>query len=493
MGERQGWLFQPSFNLSIKLRQADERISDNAGGLLLREVDHRLGLTADLADQLSDPRNPQRFRYTQVELLRQHLYGLALGHAHQDDQDFLAHDVGMKLSVWDRPGEQVLVERLASQPSDWRLIDRLSSNSNRQALREALAECVSRHQRAAGRGHKALRGTLDVDPFPIEIHGRQPGSAYHGYYRKTIYHPMLASFSAEGDYDSVRLGEGFVQAILRRGNCGSTEGAVRFIRQAIHQCRKLARHLDVRIDAGLVNGRTLDAIDDESLCFVGRIRNNGVLDGLAAPYLRRSPGRPIADGDEFAVDLGSYRAGSWTRAYRLVLVVVDLPDPKTGMRQLFPHHFFLITNWPSQRKTAWELVQHYRGRGTFEDRLGEFNQAIGNGLSANSFEANEAALLLKLLAFNLAGMIRGELEDASGNGWDLRRVQRTVLKTAARVVKHSGRLLVDISRAAGALWGRVLGRVRRWWKDEAWGRHRPRPRRWVRPPSHAHLHLVMRE
>jgi hypothetical protein len=493
MGERQGWLFQPSFNRSIKLREADERISDNAGAVLLREVDHRLGLTADLADQLIDQRDSQRSRYTQGELLRQHLYGLALGHAHQDDQNLLAHDPAMKLSVWDRPGEQVLDERLASQPSDWRLIDRMTSNPNRQALGAALAETVSRHQRAAGRGRQAMRGTLDVDPFPIEVHGRQAGGAYHGYYRKTIYHPLLTSFSAEGDYDSRRLGEGFVHAVLRRGNCGSAEGAVRFIRQAILHSRKLARHLDVRIDAGLVNGRTLNAIDEQSVRFVGRLRNNALLDDRAAPYLTRSPGRPSADGDEFAIDLGPYRAGSWTRSYRLVLVVVDLPDPGTGLRQLFPHHFFLITNWPSERKSAWALVEHYRNRGTFEDRLGEFNQVIGNGLSAKSFDANEAALLLKLLAFNLAGMIRGELEDASENGWDLRRVQRTVLKTGARVVKRSRRLLVDISRAAGALWGRVLRRVACWWRDKAWGRRRPHPRRWIRPPTHAHLHLVLRE
>ena len=47
MGESQPsgeWLFQPTFNRSIKLRQADPRITSDAGVLLLREVDHRLGL-----------------------------------------------------------------------------------------------------------------------------------------------------------------------------------------------------------------------------------------------------------------------------------------------------------------------------------------------------------------------------------------------------------------------------------------------------------------
>jgi hypothetical protein len=104
MGERHGWLFEPTFNRSIKVRQVDSRLTANAGAVLLREVDHRLGLVADLAAGLYDGRDPARVRYSQVELLRQHLYALALGYAHQDDQDALAHDVAMKLSVWDRPG-----------------------------------------------------------------------------------------------------------------------------------------------------------------------------------------------------------------------------------------------------------------------------------------------------------------------------------------------------------------------------------------------------
>jgi hypothetical protein len=499
MGERHGWLFEPAFNRSIKIRQADPRITSDAGALLLREVDHRLGLTADLAGQLADGRCPDRIRHEQVELLRQHLYGLALGHAHQDDQDALAHDAAMKLSVWDRPGKRVLQERLASQPSDWRLVNRLSSKGQRRAINEALAVWVSRHQKAGGKGRKVVRGTLDIDPLPIEVHGDQPGGAWHGHYHRKMYYPLVASFCAEGGHESARLGEGFVHAILRRGDCGGAEGAVRFVKEAIRKARPLARHLDARIDAGLVEGPVLDAIDDEGVSFVGRIRNNARLDKLAQPYLARSPGRPTKDGDELAIELGAYQAESWSRPYRLVLVIVDLPDPKTGLRELFPHYFFLITNWRADQRSAWGLVEPYRKRGTFEDRLGEFNAVIGPGLPAESFEANQTSLLLKLLAFNLAGMIRGELEDSSGSGWDLRRVQQTVLKAGARVVEHGRRIFVDVAKAAGVLWGRLLERVQRWWRDKAWGRDSsarvrgPRPRAWVRPPRHAHLCLVLRE
>ena len=90
-------------------------------------------------------------------------------------------------------------------------------------------------------------------------------------------------------------------------------------------------------------------------------------------------------------------------------------------------------------------------------------------------------------------MIRGELESASGRGWDLTRVQRTVLKAGARVVEHGRRILVDVARAAGGLWRRLLERITRWWRDEAWGHCGPRRRRWRALPVHAHRELVLRE
>jgi len=305
MGRRQGWLFEPTLNRSAKLRQADHRISDNAGALLRREVDHRLALTADLAAELTDPRDPDRIRYQQVELRRQHLYALPLGHVQQDDQDILAHDPAVRLAVWDRPGQAVLDEHLASQPSDWRLMHRLSSKPHRQTLRDALLESVRRQQRAAGRRRKILGGTTDIGPFPIEVHAKQQGGSWHGHYRQRISHPLVASFCAAGTCESERLGEGFVYAILRRGNAAGAEGAMRFIHETVRKSSGLAVHLDVPIDAGPVEGRTLDALGDEPVRFVGRIRNNARLGKLAEPYLSRPPGPPTKESDDFAMELGT--------------------------------------------------------------------------------------------------------------------------------------------------------------------------------------------
>ena len=152
MGESQGCLFEPSFNRAVKVLATDDRLTSDAGLLLLREADHRLGITESLANRLRDPRRQDRIRYQLVELLRERMYALAAGYPAQDDADRLAHDPAMKMAAWNRPGTQPLDERLASQPTQSRLIDILSlTPGNRDALRDALADACERHLRATGR------------------------------------------------------------------------------------------------------------------------------------------------------------------------------------------------------------------------------------------------------------------------------------------------------------------------------------------------------
>src|SRR5258708_4983210 len=100
MGEAQKWLFEPSFNRAVKFCTSDDRITWDAGFVLLREADPRLGLTEWLAQGLFDPRRQDLIRYQLVELLRERLYALAQGYSAQDDADRLAHDPAMKLAVW---------------------------------------------------------------------------------------------------------------------------------------------------------------------------------------------------------------------------------------------------------------------------------------------------------------------------------------------------------------------------------------------------------
>jgi len=118
MGEAQNTLFEPKFNRSIKVETSEQKITSHAGAVLLRETDHQLGLIESVANQIQDPRNPEKIRYTTAELLRERIYAMALGSENQDDLDRLAHDPAMRMATWDRPGEADLMNNLGSS-SGW--------------------------------------------------------------------------------------------------------------------------------------------------------------------------------------------------------------------------------------------------------------------------------------------------------------------------------------------------------------------------------------
>jgi hypothetical protein len=263
--------------------------------------------------------------------------------------------------------------------------------------------------------------------------------------------------------------------------------------KALEKCQGLGVVLDVRLDAGLTHGRVLDHLTERKTRFVGRLKSNPVLDRLAEPYLRRPVGRPPREGYETIVELGPYQAESWRHAQRLILVVVDQPDPRSGQLNLLPRHFFIVTGWAAEEKDAESVVEHYRRRGTFEDRIGEFNATVHPQLSSPRFAENEALLLLSLLSFNLSSMLRNELEASVGGCWDLGRFQQTVLRAAGRVVRGGRRLWLDLEAAFTPMWEKVLACLQGWRLPQRWKTpHGPSRRAWVPPPSHAHLHLTLR-
>jgi len=318
MGEQQGNLFEPQFNRSVKIQSTDHRITSNAGGVVLREAEHRLGLFDEIAKNVRDPRRPDRIRYRIDELIRERVFDMAVGCSAQEDVDRLAHDPAFRAAFWNRTGDAVADERLASQPTQSRLISIPTQQScNLEAVRNGLAQSVQRHVIASG-DRRVKQATVDIDSFPIEVHGKQNGAGYNGYYKKTIYHPLVASLCTGGDYDSThesnRLGNGFIHATLRQGQVHTANGMKRFVDKTDAHAHTIAQHVDYRLDAGYTIPAVMDELTTKNRRFVGRLKSNAKLDALAAEHLTRPPGRPPEGGYETTVELGPYQIDSWSHA-----------------------------------------------------------------------------------------------------------------------------------------------------------------------------------
>ncbi|HEU4323695.1 MAG TPA: IS1380 family transposase [Roseiflexaceae bacterium] len=469
MGEEQGTLFSPEYNHAIRVEARPEKLTSDAGVLVMREVMDRLGYSKLFARHLTDPRVPGRVKHPQIELLRTTLLLLAQGWSEQSDVGLLREDPAFRTAVSSRRGQWPLREAagrepegLCSQPTLSRLHQDLGTRRNRGGLRSVLLDGAEQRLHPAGRAMRR-ETTLDLDSVPWEVHGHQPGSARNGHYQVRCYHPLVMR-SEEGEYLSAKL---------RPGNVHTADGGMEFALPILRRAKRWAEQVWLRMDAGFPESTLLDTLEEEDFLYVARLNGNAVLKRMAAPYVTQPP----PDGQVRTHEL-VYQAAKWTRPRRVVLVVLERMKEQG---ELFLDHFFLLTNVSVAEVPAEALLGRYRKRGTAEKDFGEWKQALDVSLSSSprpkshyrgrelaspysepdSFAANEVRLLMSLIAANLMHAASALLEHGEVARPSRERFRQLVLKTAARVVLSGRRITFVIESSRATVWRRCARAIDR--------------------------------
>ncbi len=442
--------WSPSCNGSVRVELSGQRTTSDSGALLLREALDNSGVIEALEDNLVDRRHPLRIRYSLASQLRTLVLQRAMGWIDLSDTDTLRRDPLWQLACSDARGMTPLAQDRPSQATLSRLMTCLGRNDNIDAVHEGLLRLVVWRLTSLQNGERPKQMTLDIDGLPIEVHGHQGGSAYHGLYGARIYSPLVASLAETGD---------MVGGLLREGNAGPAENADTWIPHLVRRLNEsTGAQVRVRIDAGFTDNATLAALEERDIEYLGRLRSHTGLQKLAAPHLKRPPGRPPEQPREWCHDL-EYQAGSWSAPRRVVLVVQERPD------DLLLHAFFLVTNlskfdWPPEKVLAL-----YRKRGSAEAHMGEVKSALDVHLSSTDRGAstvqdvmarNEVSLLLSLYAYQVLHGLRCLLERQTRQGWSLSRMREQVLKVAATLRLHARRITVHLGAAADKWWPTLL-------------------------------------
>ena len=440
----------PSCNGSVRVELSGQRTTSDSGALLLREALDNSGVIEALEDNLVDRRHPLRILHSLASQLRTLVLQRAMGWIDLSDTDTLRRDPLWQLACSDARGMTPLAQDRPSQATLSRLLTCLGRNDNIDAVHEGLLRLVLWRLTSLKNGERPKQLTLDIDGLPIEVHGHQGGSAYHGLYGARIYSPLIASLAETGD---------MVGGLLREGNAGPAENADTWIPHLVRRLNEsTGAQVRVRIDAGFTDNATLEALEECDIEYLGRLRSHSGLQKLAAPHLKRPPGRPPEQPREWCHDL-EYQAGSWSAPRRVVLVVQERPD------DLLLHAFFLVTNlgkfdWPPEKVLAL-----YRKRGSAEAHMGEVKSALDVHLSSTDRGAstvqdvmarNEVSLLLSLYAYQVLHGLRCLLERQTRQGWSLSRMREQVLKVAATLRLHARRITVHLGAAADKWWPTLL-------------------------------------
>lgn len=458
-------LFQPMFNRAVRIEARPDQVTSDAGLVLLRELEEKLGITRWLSGSLVDPRDPSRVQHSLPELFRTRLLTMAMGWTNQDDIKRLSSDPALRLAASDARGESAAdTTELASQATLSRLMTLLSNPTNLELLNAALPVLAGRSLRERS-GGKPIEVVLDIDSIVLEVHGKQDGSAYNGQYGLNAYHPLVAVLGETGD---------IVGIWLRPGNVHTASQAVEFMDGIIRRVEaEIGPVRAVRLDAGFPSEPLMEALEARGTPYVARIRKNPSLTELAG--WATLPMLPPPETIRTQFKEMTYQAGSWSRARRLVYVRIDEPG------EMFSRDFFLVSSISKDTLAADDLLALYRRRGCAEDAFGQWLGAVSPTLCSTNrkkstyrgeapkteavpvdpFAVNEANLLLSALASNLLVAFRRLAVAATNTPWRLDRLRNQVLKVGARVIRGARRITLCVASSATGHWERIIAEIER--------------------------------
>jgi hypothetical protein len=96
--------FRAEFNGSLRIESRAERLTSEAGAVILRQVAERLGIVPWMVKRLHDPRDRRLITHPLAELLHPSVLLIAQGWRERDDADALRDHGALRLAVSTRRG-----------------------------------------------------------------------------------------------------------------------------------------------------------------------------------------------------------------------------------------------------------------------------------------------------------------------------------------------------------------------------------------------------
>ncbi len=436
--------FAPHFSRSVVASFDGGQITSDGGGLLLRQVDARLGLLKRLAACFDDRRNPLFVEHSVEQMLAQRVYGLALGYEDLNDHDEWREDPLLQLLAGKR---EVGSEPLAGKSTLNRLelstekADRYKKISYRAESIDELF--VATFIEAEGQAPESV--VLDLDVTDLPLHGHQEGRFFHGYYDSYCYLPLY-----------IFCGEYLLCARLRTADQDAAAGSRDEVERIVGQLRQAwpEVRIMVRADSGFCRDELMSWCEQNGVDYVIGFARNERLRKLIEPEMRTAAlleaetGRPARIFTEF---LYRTTTGRWSRAGRVVAKAEHLADKENPR--------FVVTSLRADEWPAQPLYEElYCARGEMENRIKEQLSLFADRVSTEHLRSNQLRLYLSAMAYLLLhGLRRLGLR---GTAWARAQggtIRLRLLKIGA-LVRVSARR-VAIALASGYAWKELFMRV----------------------------------
>ncbi len=437
MGDATSSPIRLSFNPQLRVEFRGATATSDAGLLLPRELDERLGLSALIERHLSDPRTGYNRQFPLPDLFRQSIYSRLAGYETTNDAERLAEDPTFRMLA-SRERRETSVALTSTL--HWFETEVLAEERNYQGLARLNTALI---QDAVARS-ATQRVTLDIDSSESPVHGAQEQSAYNGHFESVCYHPLFV-FNPGGDC---------VAAKPRPGNIHSADGWDEVLLPVIDRYRAQGQTVVVRADAAFAPPALYETLERRGVRYAIRLPANDVLERAIEDLLVRPRGRP-SHAPLVRYRSFSYQAASWERPRRVIAKV------ERHLGELFPRVGFIVTTLTGTNRA---VVRFYNGRGTAEQWIKEGKTATHwTRLSCHRFRANEVRLLLGVIAYNLGNLLRRLVLPLAIQSWTLTSLQQRLFKTGGRLIRHARYFILQLAERhlTPTLFRQILGRIER--------------------------------
>ena len=408
--------------------------SSDAGVLLLRAAERKIGVCARLAGAMSDRRDPARIRHGMVELISVRVLAIACGYQDGNDLDWLRHDPALKMAVGRCPetggnlASQSTISRFENAPT------KTDAARLAKALVDQFTACVT----------PAHRDIFDIDDTFDAVHGDQQMAFWNGHHYERGFAPMHVYHAGSGLP---------VAAILRPAKTPNGTEVRTVIRHLTTHILKTWKTANIvwRGDSHYGRAEALEWCGQNGVGYIFGFAGNSVLDALVAEtadHLRFWHALSDAPKSRCYKAL-EYKAGSWSVPRRVIARIEASMQPAPtdtdpgAMRQEIDVRY-VVTSLDGDPERLYEGVYCQRGQAENLIKLHK-GQLASDRTSCHSATANQVRLTLHTAAFWLMHTVRAAIPQGHALAKaEFNTLRLRLLKIAARVIEHGRRIRVHL-------------------------------------------------
>jgi hypothetical protein len=387
---------------------AGDIVSD-AGMVLLRAANDRLGLIRRITNCIEEKRDEERIIHGLNSLVAQEIFPRACGYEDTNDANVTRHSSAFKLGSGRLPSDAPL----ASFSTQNRLENSVTVEDVMRIQNELPKLFLKRSKRAP----KRVRLHMDTTHDPV--YGTQQLSFYNGFYKEYCYTDLFL------------FCEGFpVGAVVRAGNAAPAEGSISMLNRVTNSLRAARRTMSIEYaaDSAFGSPEMYDYCENNRITYFIGIGPNHALECQAKPlvmaarekfvglngepkplhgrewrqreerirYSSKEEGRMQErfEAEQFVRVYGEivYQARTWSRARR-VIIRVDYTAEGADVR-------FVVTNYVGA-KPGWIYEKKYCARANCETNIKELKALRCDKLSCQEYLPNQFRLLMHVCAYIL--------------------------------------------------------------------------------------------